>query len=530
MTLAFRATDFRRYTAEACQPHPRRWPTPGALARALDHTTRDSLALQVIDRELVKTADHHVDAGGLMIFMSPQEGKSQRVSRRFPLWLLAHDPSLRIAIVSYEQESAVRWGRQILRDIRAADPVVLDVQLMADSSAAGRWDTREGGGVYCVGVGGALTGRPVDVLIIDDPVKGREEAESEIIRSRAWDWWENVALTRLASNGVAILMMTRWHEMDLAGTILARPSPMQWRILKIPAISHGKGDPLGRPEGAEMPSVRDRPPGYFTHRRATTTPYVWSSIFDQQPTAAVGNFFRRQAYRYWRTVTGQPDPALILGRPHMTGAWIELEGRRVDLTDPGVWRFATCDVAASEKTSADYTVVSVWCIDREGDLILLDRARGQIEMANHFDMAKPLRQRWHYDVLYVEHSFYSKTLVIDARTNGVPVAEVQADTDKVTRAIPAAGRLHSGKCWFPAAAPWLSEWEDELASFPRGAHDDQVDTFSYAARIAAAHWTPPPPPSRPAPVGPDLERIAAAYGAATGNGNHEVDPMRLPLG
>lgn len=361
-------------------------------------------------------------------------------------------------------------------------------------------------------------------------MKGREEAESEILRSRAWDWWENVALTRLSSNGVAICMMTRWHEQDLAGMILSRPSPMQWRILKIPAISHGKGDPLGRPEGTEMPSVRDRPPGYFTHRRATTTPYVWASIFDQTPTAAVGNFFRRAAFRYWRQVTGIPDPAVIIARPQRAGAWIELEGRRVDLTDPGVWRFATCDVAASEKTSADYTVVSVWAISREGDLILLDRARAQIEMADHFAMARPLRDRWHFDLLYVEHSFYSKTLVLDARANGIPVAEVTADTDKLTRAIPAAGRLHAGKVWFPAAAPWLDEWESELASFPRGSHDDQVDTLSYAARIAAAHWTPPPPPARPAPAQPELERIAAAYSAASGNDGHPPDIMTMPLG
>jgi hypothetical protein len=164
MTVAFRPTDWRGHTSAALQPKPRAHRTPGALAHVLDPATRDSLALRVIDRELVKTADHLVEAGGLMIFMSPQEGKSQRVSRRFPEWLLAHDPSLRIAIVSYEQESAVRWGRQILRDIRSAPPGVLNVQLMADSSAAGRWDTSQGGGVYCVGVGGSLTGRPVDVL------------------------------------------------------------------------------------------------------------------------------------------------------------------------------------------------------------------------------------------------------------------------------------------------------------------------------------------------------------------------------
>ena len=318
-----------------------------------------------------------------------------------------------------------------------------------------------------------------------------------------------MALTRLAPGGVVCLMMTRWHEKDLAGRILAGPSPLRWRVLSIPAISEGPGDPLGRAAGEEFPSIRDRPPGYFTNLRATITPYVWTSIYMQTPTAAQGNMFRRAAFRYWRTTVGQPDPASILARRHLAGAWIELEGRRVDLTDPAVWRFATCDVAASEKTSADWTVVAVWAIDREGDLILLDLARARVEMSNHFEMARPLRERWVFDLLYVEHQWWSKTLIVDARAAGVPVAEVVADKDKLTRAIPAAGRVHAGKVWFPAGAPWLDAFENELASFPRGSHDDQVDVLAYAARIAAAHWTPAPPPARKPPMGPELERIAA---------------------
>ena len=457
------------------QPKERKWARPGDLARALDPTTRDSLPLQVIDRELVKLTDHEVPADALAIYCPPQEGKSTRVSRWFPLWLLAHNPALRIAIVSYEKDMSVRWGRQILRDLRQADRRLLDVTVMADSSAAGRWDTPQGGGVYCVGVGGALTGRPVDVLVVDDPVKGREEAESEVLRERAWEWWENVAITRLAPGGVVCLMLTRWHEDDLAGRIMSRPSPLRWRLLSMPAISEGPGDPLMRPEGEEFPSVRGRAPGYFRNLQANITPYVFTSVYMQKPTAAVGNFFRRASFRYWRPVLGVPDPGLVLARRSAAGAWIELEGRRVNLSDPAVWRFATCDLAASEKTSADWTVVSVWAIDRQGDLILLDRSRARVEMANHFEMAAPLRIKWRYDVLYVPHEYWSKTLVLDARAAGVPVTEVITDGDKVTRAIPAASRTHAGRVWFPAEAPWLADWENELASFPRGTFDDQVE-------------------------------------------------------
>lgn len=531
--------DWREYAARHFEPSPRRWATPGELAAALDPRTRTSPALDLIDQALADLVDGD-EHDALAIFMAPQEGKSERVSRRFPEWLLAHDPALRIPIVSYEKEMAVRWGRQIKRDIAHADRRIMDITVRADSSAAGRWDTPEGGGVFCTGLGGALSGKPADVLIIDDPVKGRAEAESAVYRQAAWDWWENVALERLSGNARVCLIQTRWHTDDLAGRILSRPGPLRWRVLTIPAIAVA-GDPLGRAPGEEFPSVRGRRPGYFTSRRATMSAYVFSSVYQQNPVAAEGNMFRRAAFRFWRVPAGMPDPGAVLAAGRMAGAWLEMEGRRVDLADPAVWRFATVDVAASTSTSADWTVVSVWAIDREGDLILLDRRRARVEMGDHFAMVRPLRARWRFDVCYVEKQFYSKTLVADARAAGVPVELVTADKDKVTRAIPAAGRIHAGKAWFPAATAgcecgecpdgaWLDEWCDELAAFPAGANDDQVDTLSYAARIAAAHWVPPGPPARPEPASPELARIEQAYAAATGNGHHGPDLMTMPLG
>jgi predicted phage terminase large subunit-like protein len=531
MTLA--ETDFREHAARRYERRARTWARPGDMARALDPGTRDSLALQVIDRELIALADHQVPADALAIFLPPQEGKSTRVARRFPEWLLEHNPALRIAIVSYEKELATRWGRQILRDVRQSGGQ-LPIHVMPDSSAAGRWDTPEEGGLYCVGIGGALAGRPVDVLIIDDPHKGREEAESPVFRERAWDWWENVAIERMAPGGIVVLIATRWHTDDLAARLLTRPGPRRWRVLSIPAIA-GDRDVLGRVPGQELTSVRGREQGYFAGLQATMSNYVFSSVYQQNPVAAAGNFFRRTTFRYWRGVDGT-DPAAMIRR--IAGAWIDCEGLRVDLAD--CWRFATVDVAASTRTSADWTVVSVWAIHRGGNLILLDRARGHVETGDHFAMARPLRLKWQYDVLFVERQFYSKTLVEDARAAGIPVAELNADTDKVTRAIPAAARLHAGKVWWPAyeVARWVeTEWEPELLAFDKGEHDDQVDTFSYAARVQAAHWLPPQPGKRFRPqIEPSkgLAEIATAYTAATGNptGNgHQGPPdiMTMPL-
>lgn len=367
-------------------------------------------------------------------------------------------------------------------------------------------------------------------LIIDDPVKGREEAESGIYRERAWEWWESTALTRLAPGGIVVLIQTRWHTDDLSGRILTRPSPLRWRVLSMPAIA-GDRDPLGRTPGEEFPSVRGRAPGYFANLQANLSNYVFASVYQQNPVSAQGNFFRREAFRYWRPGDGL-DPSGMLQRAAISGAWVDCEGHRIDLTD--CWRFATVDVAASTKTSADWTVVSVWAISRGGELLLLDRARGHVETGDHFAMAAPLRTRWRFDVLFVEHGFFGKTLVEDARAAGIPVAELTADKDKVTRAIPAAARLHAGKVWWPsyAQAPWVeTEWEPELLAFDRGDNDDQVDTFSYAARVASAHWSPPPPPRRPRQPAQGLDQIAKAYAAGSGNGDHgPPDLMTIPLG
>lgn len=522
------------WLASRFSPRQRRYRSPLALARATDRKQQTSPALEVIDDALVGLMQPDSEFDALAVFMPPQEGKSQLVSRRFPEWLLDHDPSVRIADVSYEQDTALRWGRDVKQDItlhpcasRGDDCTTacggLHIPIRRDSAAAGRWETPAGGGMYCVGVGGPLAGRPVDVLIVDDPVKDRAAAESATIRKSTWDWWESVGLTRLASGARVALITTRWHEDDLAGRILSRPSPLKWRTLRIPAIADKPDDPLGRPPGAELPSVRGRRPGYFAHLKANMSPYVFAGVYQQSPAAAEGNFFRRASFRYWRAMKPWPD-----GRERI---WCE--GQAVTLAD--CWAFITMDFAASTKNSADYTVAALWLVTVDGQLILFDRVRGQVEDHDHFALARPLIDRFPGAMVYVEHNFWSKTFVKDARHVGVPIEEVLADTDKITRAVPAAGRVHSGRVWFPAITSgctcgckdgvWLDEWCDEMAIFPSGANDDQVDVMSYAARVVVNDWTPAPQQQRPGRHFADAIDMAAH--SQTGNGHHDVDLMHL---
>ncbi|WP_436759337.1 phage terminase large subunit [Streptosporangium sp. V21-05] len=485
------------------QPRTRRWATPGALAAELDPTTVQTPALDLIDDELIAVADGREDR--LMVFMPPQEGKSVRISHRFVEWLLVENPDLRVGIVSYADEMARRWGSDIKLDAQTFDgadeTTDLGLRLRADSRAAGRWQI-EGrkGGVYCVGVAGALTGKPIDVMVIDDPIKDLEQAQSAVYRERAWRFWQAVAVPRLGPGARVVLIQTRWHEADLGGRLLAQ-NPERWRVVSIPAIAESEDDPLGRRIGEPMTSARgDRD---WAAIRRDVGEYVWAALYQQRPQPADGGLFKRAGLRHW--VSGG-EQRLRLG------------DRIVDLRD--CWKFLTVDLAASVKTSADYTAAAVWAIGPAGDLVMLDGIRERLDPAGHWPAVRGLRERWSADVVFVESRMFGTTLVYEAAQGGVPVQELHADADKVTRALPATARADSGRLWFPPLdrMPEVADWRDELLAFPNGVHDDCVDVVAYAARVAGAHWLPAETASLPGPRRTPVDDgvISQAYAAATG--------------
>src|SRR5215203_3563012 len=234
------------------------WKTPGELAAYLDRGTNATPALDLIDTELVRLLDE--PDGRLILSMPPQQGKSTRVAKDFPTWVLKMHPDWRVVAASYSQRLANRNGRAIRWNITHHPE--LGLKIAKDNGAVHDW-TLDGhqGGVLSVGVGAGLTGRPCDLLIIDDPIKDPKEADSEVFRDNVWDWWQSVASTRLAPGAPAVVILTRWHEDDLAGRLLAAEDGGRWRVLNIPAQADhdpakGNVDPLGRQPGEYMISAR----------------------------------------------------------------------------------------------------------------------------------------------------------------------------------------------------------------------------------------------------------------------------------
>ena len=225
--------------------------------------------------------------------------------------------------------------------------------------------------------------------------------------------------------------------------------------------------------------------------------------------------------RYWYPCHGhviQPSTNL----PSPSGP--SLGGQTVALDD--CWRYATVDLANSTKTSADWTVVAAWARTNDGQLVLLDRLRARIGERDHFQHVRPLVERWKLDTVFVEASQFGTTLVREATQAGIPISALEAESDKLTRALPASAWCSGGRVWLPAGAWWTDGpqgWVSEHAAFPNAAHDDQVDVMSYAVRVAVTRWAPTTrTPAHAAPVQRGVEDDAFGGGPA-------VDFSTMPM-
>jgi predicted phage terminase large subunit-like protein len=269
---------------------------------------------------------------------------------------------------------------------------------------------------------------------------------------------------------------TRWHEQDAAGWLLEHEGRKEdggrWTVINIPAQAEdGEPDPLDRAPGEYMISARGNRD--WAGVKKSVGSYVWAALYQGRPAPAEGGLFKRLWWRYFTA----------------SGDWLDLGGRRFRLSD--CWRFATVDLAASTRTSADYTVIAAWARTVAGDLVLLDLVRAKIGEDQHFAQARPLVQRWNLDTVFVEASQYGTTLVREATHDNVPISPIQAEQDKFSRALPYSAWVSSGRVWLPAGSPhWLDAFITEHASFPAAAHDDTVDVGSMAVRVAVTKWAP----------------------------------------
>lgn len=382
-----------------------------------------------------------------MIFMPPRHGKSELASRRFPAWYLGRNPEKSIIAASYNSDLAGDFGRTVRNIVNSQEfSRLFDVGLASDSRAAERWNTVQGGAYVAAGVGTAITGRGAHVLLIDDPLKDRQEADSETIRESVWNWYTSTAYTRLMPGGAIVVIQTRWHEDDLAGRLLAHKGD-KWEILELKALDEGK---------ALWPAWY--PVEALERIRAAIGPRDWSALYQQNPVPDEGTYFLRDWIRWY-----DEPPA------HLR-------------------RYGASDYAVTEG-GGDYTVHLVAGVDEHDDLFILDRWRAQTTPDVWVEAFIGLVKLWKPIEWAEENGQILKAVgsLIDRRQREegawVYRKAFASSADKPTRAQAIRGRMAAGKVYLPRNAPWVDEFVRELLSFPAGKNDDQVDTLSLLGRM-----------------------------------------------
>ena len=451
-------------TQLAPEMRQRPWATPGEMAKALDRTTIQTPALQLIDEHLARVAAGEIER--LIISMPPQEGKSERASRRFPLWMLHQNPNLRIAIVSYGHDVARRWGRRIRDDLRAHPELGLTL-----SQSSQRQDEFEllgyTGGLVCVGIEGGLTSRAVDLLIIDDPYKDAKQADSKAWKQTVEDFWREVALTRLAPGAPVVLIQTRWREDDMAGWLAKEGD--DWTVLNIPAQADhdpekGETDVLGREPGEFMESARRRTVADWLKKIREVGSRAWNALYQGRPSPALGTIFKRD---HWQT--------------YDVPQWVErADGVRVVTGFDDL--LLSWDMTFKGTEGTDRVAGQVWG-RRGADAYLLDQVCDRMDFVRTLREFRQLAARWPQAVLKLVEDKANGPAVISMLGRTVPgIVPEEPQGGKEARAAAVSPLVEAQNVWLPSPelAPWIGGFIDEAAGFPTATHDDQVDAMTQA--------------------------------------------------
>lgn len=427
----------------------------------------------------------------LMVFMPPRHGKSELISRYTPAWFLGRHPDKKVMLASYSDTFASHWGRRARDTFKENAPQLFGVRVNPETSGGQQWEVLGRDGIMVTaGVGGGITGKGADLLIIDDPVKNAQDAASEVIQEAQHEWWKSTARTRLQKGAGVIFVMTRWHEADLAGRLIAdwkKGEGDEWEILSLPAFGEGSST-VSYPPSKSIdlgPDLMDRAEGdplwprMFDAENLTSTKralgsYWFNALYQQRPSDAEGNLFKRSNFRYFEKLDVVGDEVCVRifrdGGPEVFNI---AYGRK----------FMTVDAAESEKKTADYSVCSTWIVTVTGDLLLWDSERVKFDPAHLkvFVRRKFFEQQPSF--IAIEKKSAGVALLSELGLEGLPVVPLNPDADKVTRSLPAVARYEEHRIFHPMNEPWVKEdFEPELLNFPNAANDDQVDTVSMAAQ------------------------------------------------
>lgn len=395
----------------------------------------------------------------VIINIAPRHSKSETASYLFPSWFIGKMPDKQIIIASHTAELATGFGRRVrnLMDTPEYRDIFPDVHLSADSKAAGRWATSDGGVFFACGVGGALSGRGGDLILIDDPIS-EQQAKSGNTQAflDQWEWFQQGLMTRLMPGGRIILLQTRWSKLDLTGQILnhmaKNPDAEQWELIELPAVL-----PSGEPLWPEFWSKEE-----LEQKRISVGPAAWAAQYLQQPTSEGAQILKSEWWRNW------------------------------DKDEPPecVYTVMSLDAAQEAHNRADYSAVTLWGVfyvdgadgRKMTNVILLNAWKDRLEFPDLKRAVLADYKKWKPDTFIVEKKSNGAALYQELRRMDIAVTEFTPSrgNDKIARVNSVSDMFASGMIWAPLDRRWAQEVVMECAEFPLGEHDDYVDVTSCA--------------------------------------------------
>ena len=398
------------------------------------------------------------DLKRLIINMPPRHTKSEFASYLLPAWFLGKYPDKKIIQTAHTAELAVGFGRKVRNLVNSPDykAIFPNVSLQSDSKAAGRWNTSQGGDYFAIGVGGAVTGKGADLLIIDDPHSEQEGASADInVFNRTYEWYTSGPRQRLQPNGAIVVVMTRWHNKDLTGQVvdasIKRGGADQWEVIELPAIM-----PSGNPLWAEFWKMEE-----LQALKAELPNSKWMAQYQQDPTSEEGALVKRDWWQIWEG-RNPPDCEFVIQ------SW---------------------DTAFMKNQRADFSACTTWGVfyleDDDGmlapNLILLDAYQERLEFPELKKMAMEKYKAYTPDAFIVEAKAAGMPLIFELRAMGIPVQEYTPSrgNDKISRVNAVSDLFASGVVWAPETR-WAEETIEQFAGFPNMEHDDLVDSTTQA--------------------------------------------------
>jgi predicted phage terminase large subunit-like protein len=387
----------------------------------------------------------------LIINMAPRHTKSEFASNFLPAWMIGKQPDLKIIQATHNAELAVRFGRKAKTLMDSQEyKEIFNTRLREDSKAAGKWETDQGGEYYAAGVGGSITGRGADLLIIDDP-HSEQDAMNMPSFDRVYEWYTSGPRQRLQPGGRIILVMTRWNVADLTGKLQRaqkEPKADQWEVIEFPAIM-----PSGKPVWPEYWKLDE-----LEGVKASLSIGKWNAQYQQNPTAEEGSIIKREWWKQWPKEQLPPLAHVI----------------------------QSYDTAFLKKETADYSAITTWGVfypneEGEAHIILLDVVKDRYEFPELRRVAKEQYDYWSPETVIIEAKASGLPLTYELRKMGIPVINFTPSrgNDKHTRVNAVAPIFEAGMVWYPDRK-FADEVIEECAAFPLGEHDDLVDSTTQA--------------------------------------------------